>query len=200
VKGSEDRDAEGTRSRREAIDLIRSLGELPPMTTMVPTGFDAYAEHMAEGEKHMASSRYFDAEERFTAALSSKPIDAMAAMGRVHAQLGAGVFISAAMNLRDALAKHPEAIGVRYAPGLLPRPGRIVTIVERLDDLIKNEPERSRDAGLLLAYVGYQTDQPALVDRGLAAARVLPSGAPADQMARLDAVLRDAWTKTKESP
>lgn len=200
AKGSEEKDSEGTRSRREAIELIRSLGELSPLTTMTPKGFDAYAEHMAEGEKHMASSRYFDAEERFTAALSSKPIDPMAAMGRVHAQLGAGVFISAAMNLRDALTKHPETMGVRYAPGLLPRPGRIVTIVERLDDLIKHEPERSRDAGLLLAYVGYQTQQPALVDRGLRAARVLPSGAPEDQMSRLSDVLREVWAKKKENP
>ncbi|MBL9030334.1 MAG: hypothetical protein JNM80_01330 [Phycisphaerae bacterium] len=199
-KGSEEKDAEGTRSRREAIELIRSLGELGPLTTMTPKGFDAYAEHMAEGEKHMASSRYFDAEERFTAALSSKPIDPMAAMGRVHAQLGAGVFISAAMNLRDALTKHPETMGVRYAPGLLPRPGRIVTIVERLDDLIKHEPERSRDAGLLLAYIGYQTQQPALVDRGLRAARALPSGAPEDQMSRLSDVLREVWAKKKENP
>ncbi|MFN0131225.1 MAG: hypothetical protein ACKVW3_01630 [Phycisphaerales bacterium] len=198
--GADGKDDGATRSRREAINLLRSLSAEPPLTTMAPKGFDAYSEHMAEAERHMLASRYFDAEERFTAALSSKPRDAMSAIGRVHAALGAGVFVSASINLRDVLTAHPEAMGVRYAPALLPRPGRITTIVDRLSELISMDPNRSRDAGLLLAYLGYQTDRPEMVERGLKAARALPEGAPPDQVSRLVEVAAEVWTKKKERP
>ena len=76
--------------------------------------------------------RFFDAEERFTAALSVRQGDPMAAVGRIHSQLGAGMFLSAAINLRGLLVAHPELAGVKYVPALLPGKEAMAKRIERL--------------------------------------------------------------------
>src|SRR5262245_44191543 len=82
---------------RETVDLLRDKGG--KITRLAPAGFDAYAVHMQRGEQHLSAGEYFAAEERFTAALGLRSDDPMAAVGRVHAQLGASLYSSAAANL-----------------------------------------------------------------------------------------------------
>lgn len=173
------------------VQMLRGLGE--PLQLLAPEGFDAYARHMRIGEEYLSEGRFFQAEERFTAALSMRPGDTMASVGRIHAQLGNSLFLSAAVNLRRLLMEHPEMIGVRYDEELLPSVERMEAAKVLLDRLIADVAAgMQRDAGLLLAYLGYQGGDEGAVDRGLTAIESA-QGAEDDQLARLGALLRRVW-------
>ncbi len=180
--------------RPETLKLLRESGV--PINRLAPQeGFDPYAAHMRRAEEYLTEGQYFFAEERFRAALSIKPDDPMAAIGRVHAQLGASLFASAALNLRMLLISHPELVGVRYGKDVLPDPARARKIIERLDALVASGKGVGRDSGLLIAYLGYQTGDQRAVERGLAimdAAGEDP--APDAQLRTLGALLREIWT------
>ncbi len=180
--------------RAETLRMLKEsrgqIGKLAP-----PEGSDAYSAHMRRAEEYLKHGQYFFAEERFRAALSVKPDDPMAAIGRIHAQLGASLFASAALNLRMLLISHPELVGARYEANLLPDPARIQRILDRLNTVAESGKVLGRDSGLLIAYLGYQTRDPAAVERGLTIMEQLaPGETPDPQLQKLGALLREVWT------
>jgi hypothetical protein len=190
AEGPEDKgapDANDLARRRGTIEMLRRAGQVG---TLAPAGFDAYATSMKQAQDLLASGRYFDAEERFTTALGVRPGDPMAAAGRVHAELGSAMFLSAALNLRELLTHHPEMMGVRYAPELMPSKDRTGKVKDRLQELLDAPGGRPRDMGLLLAYLGHQTGDAAAQQRGLDA--MLAEGGEAENR-RLGELLREVW-------
>lgn len=174
----------------ETVAMLRdSAGQI---TRLAPPSFDAYGTHMKLAQEYLASGRFFDAEEQFIAALSAKAGDPMAAIGRVHAELGAGLFLSGSMNLRALLLEHPEIAGVKYAPELLPSKQLTEKVMSRLNELASESGSRARDPALLLAYLGYQTGNTEAVRHGLLIAAGEGGG---DPLARLSAFLTEVWTK-----
>ncbi len=86
-----------------------------------------------------------------------------------HAQIGAGLFVPAALTLQRLLTSNPEMIDVRFERALLPSRIRLDLAITRMRDLI-GSIERDRDLrGFLLAYLGHQLDEPALIVEGLEA-------------------------------
>lgn len=145
---------------------------------------DFFGEYLLAGQEAMAAGRYFDAEERFVRALGIRPDDVTAQVGRAHAQLGAGLFVSAAMNLRQLYEKHPELLGMRFTGVAIPPNPRLLSLVtdlraslQRQADLKLSPPE---DASLLLTYVGRLLDDPAIMREGLASLRAANDGAHKD--------------------
>ncbi|MEM8756240.1 MAG: hypothetical protein AAGF47_00470 [Planctomycetota bacterium] len=126
-----------------------------------------YAVHMAEGRRQMSGGSFFSAEARFALALSLRPDDATASIARVHAQIGAGLFLSAAMNLRETLTANPLLLGARYADDLIPDRERLSLVAERLADQSDGAGAEARSAALLLAYVGWHLGDEALIEQGL---------------------------------
>lgn len=186
-----------TDSRRginsDTVDMIRRAGA--DVAVLAPPGFDAYATQMQAGQEHLAAGRFFDAEERFSAALSAKNGDPMAAVGRVHAELGAGMFMSAAINLKALFTAHPEVVGIHYAPELLPSKERQARVMQRLQDLA-SDPERGREPAMLMAYLAYQSGDKAATVRALdLMGNPGERGAPAegDDLSRLQTLLRGVW-------
>ena len=119
-------------------------------------------------ESLMAAERYFDAEDHFVRAIAGASRDPMARAARLHAQMGAGLFLSAAANLRAQLVSHPELASTQYAAGLLPTAARCKTIAEQLADQQKKyDSALGRESALLLAYLGYQRGEAKLVADGL---------------------------------
>ncbi|MFG0284181.1 MAG: hypothetical protein ACF8R7_07135 [Phycisphaerales bacterium JB039] len=185
-------------ARREALQrlldertteaLRQAPGEYETLLRPSARDFDAYGAHMAAGERLLTEGRYFEAEERFTRALAAKSGDPLAAAGRVHAEIGAGLFISAALNLRELLTRHPELIGARYQAKLLPRASRLTDVVIRLRQNIERDPEGAmgRQSALLLAYAGFHTGDAAALRDGLEQMR-----AAGDEM--LADVLEAVW-------
>lgn len=136
---------------------------------------DPFVTEMQQGEKLFAKSQFFQAEEKFARALSMRPSDTSAFTARTHAQLAGGMYASAATNLRDLLTNHPELASVRYAADLLPNAERLAILAKDLDDRMTTNPRMLgagglatiRDAGLLRAYLGFQTGDRNAVERGI---------------------------------
>jgi len=161
---------------------------------------DVYAEHMLAGQRLMAKGRYFDAEERFTHALSVRPGDIPSQLGRFHAQIGAGMVLSASVNLQALMSMHPEIIASRYTGKLIPTDERIEQLVARLKERAgltapkystrQMESEQVRvSASLLLAYIGYQINDQQAINDGLAVVKELGS----DTDRRFASLLAKLW-------
>lgn len=181
-----------------AIERIRNAAG--DVKELAAKGFDAYGAHMEAGQEHIAAGRFFYAEERFTAALSLKAGDPMAAIGRVHAQLGAGMFLSAAINLRSLFTEHPEVVSLKFQAALLPPPDRIAILQERLSELAAPRDGKHRDLGLLSAYLGFQSGNAGAIKSGLALMAEPPALGPdekpadgPDQLQKLAALLTKVW-------
>jgi hypothetical protein len=158
------------------LRAIRKAGQ----ETRTKSGVDAplgrtnvFAEHIKAAEKFLAEERYFDAEERFTRAIAVRPGDANALAGRINAQLASGLFVSAAVNLRTLAVTKPDAIGMLFDPSLLPSMKRQDQLLAqfRANLALDNKPEfrLPKESALLLAYLGYQRSDPAIVREGLKA-------------------------------
>jgi hypothetical protein len=192
-EGNNTKDSRDTVFDAKTLDMVRDAGG--DIRTLAPPAFDAYSVQMQAGQQHLASGRYFDAEERFTAALSARSGDPMAAIGRVHAEVGAGMYLSAAINLRALFLDHPEVTASKYGPELLPSKERADLTFERLTQLSAEPNGRGRDPALLLAYFGYQMGNAKAMNLGL---ERMVIGAPTDrpdQLSKLATLLRQVWNK-----
>ena len=129
----------------------------------------AYDLHIGRAQEMMKQGRYFEAEQRFTMALATRPRDAIAAIGRVHAQIGAGLDLSAAVNLRAFLVDHPEFVAARYEEGMVPPAERLESAANRLESQLANDEAigRLRESALLLAYVSFLSEDPVSLRLGL---------------------------------
>lgn len=156
-----------------------------------------YAEHMRKGERLLDEARWFEAEERFTAALGVVPGNALAAAGRVHAQIGAGMYLSAAVNLRNLLRAYPEFIPVRFDEKLLPHGDRLKAIEAQLRQRAERDTPVARDSALLMAYLGHQYDDRALTEEGF---KVLDRVESALDLkpTPLEQALHSVWLEGKE--
>jgi hypothetical protein len=170
----------------------------------VADAVDAYSEHMTRGQELMGQGRYFDAEERFTKALSAREGDATAMAGRLHAQLGAGLYLSAGINLRDLFSKNPDIIAMRYVGDTIPSSDRLTTIASDLRARITRTRDvgaiMSIDEGLLLAYIAWQMGDASLTNEGLQAAEAADQqrqgvGEDPDALVQL---LRKVWLPTTQ--
>ena len=120
---------------------------------------------LREAEANIAAGRYFDAEKNYQHALQLNPNQPLTRVGLIHAQFGAGLYRTAALNLRSLFESHPELIVVRYESNLLPGTDRLEMAkieLERILDMA-NRP----DTAFLLAYLGYQTGDAALTAHAL---------------------------------
>jgi hypothetical protein len=176
----------------ETIDVIKKGGgEANRYTTGTPGSlFDV---HVREGEDALAKGRYFDAEERFARALAMRPGDVTVMAARLNSQIGAGLYLSAAVNLRQLMETHPEVMGVRYTGGAMPTPARLKVLKDELNRTLEKAatdkgpiPEES---ALLLAYIGFQTNDRESIRSGLDTLAKSPSG----DRDPLIPVLRRVW-------
>lgn len=187
-------------SPEELIDRARGLlpdGEVRLKGFLEQHGAsDLYSWHMEKGQESLAAERWFDAEERFTAALRARPGDPMAAAGRVHAQIGAGMLLSASVNLRNTFTAYPELIPATYPAELFPRGARLEGIRALLMVRIEEGKSFAHEAALLLAYVGWQSGNRQDIEAGFASLDRLnqQAGAASDP---LELVLRTVWLGDK---
>ncbi|MEM1208869.1 MAG: hypothetical protein AAGI54_06325 [Planctomycetota bacterium] len=168
----------------ELLNLIDY--DLPAVDTLAEDNDARLREALKSAESSLAEGAYIESERQYGLAQQLAPDDPMIRVGLVHAQLGAGMFRSAAFNLRRVFAEHPEIIAARYAAGLLPPQRRLEEVSTELQRLA-TEPRSASDAGVLLAYLGYQSDSPALVRFGLATAEAN------DPRQDLIPLLREVW-------
>jgi len=146
------------RLTREALEGRQA--EIRDLAPAGPEGRDLFSDHMERGQELLAQDRWFEAEERFTSALMIKRGDVFAHAGRANAQLGAGLYRSAAENLKQLIRRHPEVLAVDFDASLLPRASRLDRVSGELLDRAGGSTEFARDCALLLAYLARQHDRP----------------------------------------
>ncbi|MBY0312735.1 MAG: hypothetical protein K2W85_11755 [Phycisphaerales bacterium] len=174
------------------METLMAVGKASELNTNEPA---VYAGFMKAGEEALAKSRFFVAEDQFNRALGAMSRDPLARVGRTHAQIGAGLYLSASANLRSLLAQHPEMLAQRYGDALLPKPERMDRIIEQLRlEMESSTGSLGRESGLLIAYLGYQRGMPTLVSFGLDGflERIAPEDAGKTDRA-LHETLRLAW-------
>lgn len=161
---------------------------------------DNFGRELMEAQRLMGSRRYFDAEDRFGKAVMSNSANAASQAGRVHAEIGAGAYMSASVNLRALLTENPQYAGVRFAPQLLPPPQRLKEVIEDLSRRLDTElaaASKARDRSgvpgpaLLLAYTAYQANDAVALRKGLDALRDASLEDPGN--GALERYLRAVW-------
>lgn len=194
VPGTVEFDPNMIDAMRRSRMTIRDLSSPSVADNMV------YAENMAAGQTLLAQGRYFDAEERFVRAAAAIPGEPMAAIGRIHAQIGAGLFMSASMNLRTLLTTNPELLPARYGETLLPSRSRWAAIRDQLATRLQDDDRgAARAAALLLAYLGYQYGDQVALRQGI---ETLQSGPEmqVDSEAALVSLLAAVWLDAPPAP
>ena len=124
-------------------------------------------ELVKQGESALREGDYFRAERRFEQAQALAADNPLTEAGIAHAQLGAGLYLSASLTLRNLFISFPELIDAKYDRALLPMKERLDVAVS----VMRERATRGDDApsyGVLLAYIGHQTGDRALVQEGLA--------------------------------
>jgi len=192
----EEADAETDDGMPEALRKLyrdtRGEDKIERLSPPIPHNRNLFAENMRTGEDLLSKGRWFDAEERFGAALRLSPGDPMAAVGRLHAQIGAGLYLSAGVNLDRLFRSNPELIAARYDENLLPRRGRL----DRIDNRLRLNTRRNSDlaisSSLLMAYLGHQfEDRATVVDAFAALDRIHEERG--DSPDELEETLRAVW-------
>ncbi len=145
-----------------------------------------FYELMSRAEEHLRSGEYFRAERGFNSALRFTPGHPMATAGLAHSQIGAGLYLSAALTLRGLFTFQPEMIDASYEAGLIPDQERLLTAITTLEQRLTLERQRGNNA-FLLAYIGNLTKDRRIVETGLAA---MAESLPKDPMPEL---LRAIW-------
>lgn len=175
-KDGESKPTEADADKPNIDDLAYVLRHGRALQSLVPEESSAIKDMMELGATAMAKGDYFRAEERYASVLQVVPGSAFALAGVANAQLGAGLHISAALSLRKLFAMHPEMIDTHLSASILPATARLDAALaaarERLAgaDSPTASPELKSDRfefGLVIAYIGFQTNRPEVIKEGL---------------------------------
>jgi hypothetical protein len=160
-----------TLSVEEISEVLRHGGRISRLGAEDKRRVD---ELIGQGEQALRDGDYFKAERRFLQAQDLTRANPLVEVGIAHSQLGAGLYLSASLTLRNLFLENPELIDAVYDPALLPPPARLARVVAMIRNRIDLGEDRS-GYGLLLAYIGHQTADRAMVEEGLALVGGTPS-------------------------
>ena len=169
------------RDRQPSVDdLAFILRHGRKLQSLVPEDSSAIKDMMELGATSMTRGEFFRAEERFASVLAVLPNNAGAMAGVANAQMGAGLSVSAALTLRKLFAMHPEMIDTHLGTEILPPADRIEAALAAARERLAaaNSPKASTelqsdrfDFGLVISYIGFQTDRSEVIREGLDAMR-----------------------------
>ena len=172
-----------TRTPAEMADVLRHGQRIESLSGDKK---DRFNELMSSAEERLRHGDYFVAERSFDRALRFSPNHPLAMAGMGHAQLGGGLYLSAALTLRTLLSDHPEMIDSTFSPELLPPRERLDAVLQAVQPKLEEVRDRG-SYGFLIAYIGHQLGDRALAQQGLDAM------AQADAKDQLVPLLRELW-------
>ena len=141
----------------EKTEVLQSGKDITPLETLSGPKRSVFNEFMATAEKELQEGRYVDAAQTYAQAGEFSPDNPLPLIGRVHAELGAGMYAAASVDLQVLFEKKPELIALRYdLKKFIPeqRLEYMVRDVSRLSRMKRNAP-----ANFLVAYLDYQLDR-----------------------------------------
>jgi len=179
-------EAAAERDGRSVVEfgLILRHGErIDRLATDDPSRFN---ELLSSAEDHLRDGRYFWAERHFNRALRFTPGHPLATAGLAHAQIGAGLYRSAAIALRSLFIHQPEMIDARFDREIIPNDARLLRALETLQTRTR-ATRGLAETGFLYAYVGRLLGRPEVIAEGLL---VMDKSDPGDEFT---ALLRAVW-------
>lgn len=114
------------------------------------------ADLLRSAEELMKEEKYTSAVARYDAATQVAPNNPLIVLGRSHAQLGAGQYRQAEVDIRRAIAEGPEVLLAQYNLKSMIGEDRLAFLVEDLKDIAATVPNEVRPH-LLLAYIAYNS-------------------------------------------
>ena len=143
-----------------STNTLRAGSKLKPMATLVRVPTDGKAtpveQLMLQAEKLLRDGKYLEAAQRYQTALAREPGNALALVGRAHAELGAGMYQSAAYDLKYVFTRNPQMVSVRYQMDQFMPKSRLDYLVSDLKTL-EGSKETGNSASFLLSYLYYET-------------------------------------------
>lgn len=138
-------------AEEQATDFINKVLSVP-IRTFVGGGKNAFNNEMLKAESFMEIGQYYDAAKRYDQARLLAPQNPLPYVGKAHALLAAGEYMSAAANLVQGLERFPELAKVKF--DLTTLMGGVATVDVRRSDLARRL-ESSEDYRLrfLLGYL-----------------------------------------------
>ncbi len=153
---------------RTTEELIDALAHRTQVSELVDPRMRArVAELVTQAEQAMRDKDYFRAEDRFDRALQLNPGNPVLEGGRANAQIGAGLYRSASVTLSGLFRKHQAMIDVGYDADLLPSRTRLRLAAQSIEEIVRKDPAGSSEMGLVVAYIGRQLGDRAVIARGL---------------------------------
>ena len=156
------RSAVMARSRLENLSSseLEAGKQVAPMKSFVdaPEGgkVTPFDELMKNAETLLKSGKYMEAADAYQTAITTEPDNALAVIGRAQAELGGGMYESAAGDLQTIFARKPALMAVHYPIGDFIPVERQNYLVKDLQTLTTN-PGPGNTASFLLSYMFYNT-------------------------------------------
>ncbi len=165
----------------------RSLAPLNSLAGGTPGNF---GQLMRQAEADQKTGRFVSAIENYQSAIQLQPGNALPLVGQANAELAAGLYQSAAYNLKFVFGRHPELTALHYDfKALLPA----TSLQASHRQLQRMFNEKSDLAAFLLAYVDYQTG------RGPELKSTLNQWAKWKNKGPWPAILQKAWIKAADT-
>ena len=143
------------------VPTIKTYAANGPGATATP--FD---ELLAKAEGLLKDGKYLDAANAYQTAMMSQPDNLLVYMGRANAELGAGMYQSAAGDLKYVFTRKPEMISVKYALEDFIPPQRQHQLLADLTGLSEGKGV-GNTASFLLCYMQYNTGRDIELQREL---------------------------------
>ena len=129
----------------------QSLATLNSLAGGTPGNF---GQLMRQAEADQKTGRFVSAIENYQSAIQLQPGNALPLVGQANAELAAGLYQSAAYNLKFVFSRHPELTALHYdLKALLPA----TSLHASHRQLRRMVTQKSDLAAFLLAYIDYQT-------------------------------------------
>lgn len=185
-----ERELRNTETIRRLAENLRHGGKIGDLS---PGDRARVDQLVGAGQENIAKGEFFAAERNFTDALALNPGNPLLIAGLGNSQLGAGLYLSAALSFRELFSSYPEMIDTRYEVRLLPKEERLRQAVEALRARIAGKTDAD-SFGLLLAYLGHQLEDRRMVLEGLGEI----TGNPMNDVLR--ELLQEVWLPGQAQP
>lgn len=147
--------------KRLVAGLVTDVGEQEAVVRTVLAGTDALADELERGIQTIGRRQ-----QRAVVLRVDQLGMRLEEVAKRQRRREVELYLSASLSLRNLFKTHPELIDTKYDRALLPAPDRLDSALKLIRERVGAGEDRP-NYGFLLAYIGHQTGDKALVEEGL---------------------------------
>lgn len=139
---------------KHLVRVLQAGQKVHILNSLVGHAPGVFNQAMASGQAAMEKGKFIRAMDHYQVAMMLNQTNPLPIVGRAHAELAAGLYDTAAYDLKFVFRRHPQLTAVRYNLKKL-LPAMTITAVNK--DLAGLLKEKSKTGAFLSAYMAYQT-------------------------------------------